>query len=249
MNDEELLRRLDPVDVASRVGWERHRRPEVRRRLDELRSDNVVELAPRDHRRPRWLTAAAVILMVVVTASVVRFNGSDSGPATVLHQVPLRQLTLGDGYLWLSSSTTAAGSAEEFTGVVFGWHDPEVTVDSGEPAGPTWVSTTRGGVTIRMLFVPDSADNQRWRLLQLGDESGLTRRVQEDGMTRVDFTAPAAARAGYVVSGNAADARQIDLGPSDLERGFIEVKEPSTVVIAVFVDAKGEVVGAAGSHG
>jgi hypothetical protein len=249
MSDEELLRRLDPVDVAARVGWEQGRRPEVRRQLDELRSDNVVELAGRDHRRPRWLVTAAIILLVLATVSVLRLNDSQSGRATVLHQVPLRQLTLGDGYLWLSSATTAAGSAEEFADVVLGWPDREVSVDSGEPAGPTWVSVTHGGLTIRMMFVPDSAESQRWRLLQLGDGPGLTRRVQADGRTRVDFAAPSSARAGYVVSGNAGDAQQIDLGPSDLERGFIEVKESSTVVIAVFVDEEGEVVGAAGSHG
>lgn len=99
------------------------------------------------------------------------------------------------GYLWLSSSTTAASSAEEFAGVVFGWHDREVSVDSGESAGPTWVSVTQCGLTIRMLFVPDSRARQR-RRARVGTTVMLAMLAMLGGV------AFATATSGYVDNGS-----------------------------------------------
>lgn len=251
MNDEKRLRRLDPINESAQARWQQERQSRLWQTVEARRNEHLVELVaskprPRPIRRAVVAVAAAAVLAALASVPILRSNDRQ---AVALHQIELAKLTLGDGYLWLSTPSGSAGSAaSEFARVVFGWTDPKVSLGSGETVGPSWVSVSRAGVTIKMLLVPNDIEGQRWRMLQLGDDVSLVRRSQADGTTRVSLVVPPGASGGYVLSGTSIEAHQTDLDSTDLANRFVGVHGPTGSVIVVFVNDAGSVVGASGSH-
>lgn len=159
---------------------------------------------------------------------------------------------LGAASVWTSQpQTSLAEAAEAFASQALGWE--AVTLDHDQPStGPVEVTISGpDSQEIEVMFSPDSAENDTWHILQVGDGAGT---LMSDPLALDLDTVPPGADHAQVWVGRHGRTHQLDVDRDQLADGRIELdgrfQDPDDIVAALVIyrDAQGLVLEAGGGH-